>query len=286
MLEAQSHPLARPLLDLEHPSAARVYDYLLGGSSNWSVDRDFVRELLRRFPEFQNIARTNRMFVNRVVKFLARQGVRQFLDIGSGVLRAGNTFQVADRTTPDCRVVYVDDEPVAVAHAEVFLDEEGDRDRHAVVQADFRDPGELWTEAAATKIFDLEEPIAVLLFAVLHETKPAADGDDVGARAVAGFRELLPVGSYLGVSHVTDDGIPADLEPKLMELKELCDTWCARKVYCRSKAAIEALLGDFKLVDPGMTWTPEWHPEEGDRVVTLPGPSHAVVWAGVGQKLS
>jgi hypothetical protein len=283
--EEEATTITVPRLDLEHPSVARVYDYLLGGSSNWHIDRAFAHRLLDQFPEFRQIALANRMFVNRVVKYLARRGVQQFLDIGSGILSKGNTHQIADESAAGCRVVYVDNEPVTVAHAELLLDEVGDPRRHTIVQADLRHPDELWTAAMSTGILDAEQPIAVLIFSVLHVIEPAPDGDDVGAQSVARYRELLPPGSYLGISHVTSEGIPEELVPKVAELKDLCDRSCASNVYCRTRAAIEALLGDFKRVDPGMVWAPEWHPEEG-RGVPLPSPSHAVVWAGVGQKLS
>jgi hypothetical protein len=282
--EVETPTITVPSLDLDHPSVARVYDYLLGGSSNWHVDREFTHRLLDQFSLFKQIALANRMFVNRVVKYLARRGVRQFLDIGSGILSMGNTHQVADEIAADCRVIYVDNEPVTVAHAELLLDEVGDPRRHAIVQADLRHPNDLWEAAMATGIFDADQPIAVLMFSVLHVIEPAPDGDDIGAQSVARYRELLPTGSYLGISHVTNEGIPDELVPKLVDLKDLCDKCCASTVHCRSRAAIEALLGDFKRVDPGMVWTPEWHPEEGCGV-PLPSPSHAVVWAGVGQKL-
>jgi hypothetical protein len=284
VLAAHSHA-TMPGVDLEHPSVARVYDYLLGGSSNWAIDRDFADQLLRQFPQFRDITSANRLFVNRVVKFLARQQVRQFLDIGSGILSAGNTHQIADKIAADSRVIYVDNEPVAVAHARVLLDEVGDPRRHAIIQADLRRPDELWADVLETGIFDLNKPIAVLMFAVLHVIKPAPDASDIGARSVARYRELLPVGSYLGVSHITDDGVPADLAPRLFELKQLCDSWCASKVYCRSRTAIEALLGDFKPIEPGMVWTPEWRPEENERTVPFDTPNQAVVWAGIGQKM-
>jgi S-adenosyl methyltransferase len=283
MLDAP--PAIAPSVDLERPSVARVYDYLLGGSSNWAIDRGFAQRVLREFPEFRDIARANRMFVNRVVKHLVRLGVRQFLDVGSGILSAGNTHQVADEVAADSRVIYVDNEPVAVAHAEVLLDEVGDPRRHAILQADLRYPDALWTDALATGVFDLGKPIAMLMFSVLHVIKPAPDGNDIGARSLARYRELLPTGSYLGISHVTDDGIPDELAPKLRTLKELCDRWCASDVHCRSQPMIEALLGDFKRIEPGMVWVPEWHPEEEDHPVPLTSPSHAVVWAGVGKKL-
>jgi hypothetical protein len=241
---------------------------------------------LHQFPEFRNIARANRMFVNRVVRHLVRRGVRQFLDVGSGVLSEGNTHQIADEIAP-CRVVYVDNEPIAVAHAELLLDEEGDPDRHAIINADLRDPHDVWREALSTRILDPTEPVAVLMFSVLHSIRPEPDGNDEASRSLAGYRKLMPPGSYLGISHVTQDGLPEELAHKLTKLKQLCRDWGGTDVHCRSQSAIEALLGDFELVRPGMVWTPEWHPEDARRfsdTVPFTAPNHAVVWAGVGRK--
>jgi hypothetical protein len=125
------------------------------------------------------------------------------------------------------------------------------------------------------------------MLSVLHLLRPEPDGNDIGARSLATYRQLLPGGSYLAVAHVTDDGIPPDLSPKLAQLKYLCDKFCNSKVYCRSRSAIRALLGDFDVVDPGMVWTPQWHPEEAactSRAVRFTRPNEAVVWAGVGRK--
>src|SRR5437870_9892163 len=109
--------MAAHRVDLEHPSVTRVYDFLLNGSAYWAIDREFAERILRNFPEFRGIATANRLFVNRVVRYLRRQDIRQFLDIGSGVFSRGNTHQVADELGPDAAVVYADNDPVTVAHA-------------------------------------------------------------------------------------------------------------------------------------------------------------------------
>jgi O-methyltransferase involved in polyketide biosynthesis len=270
-----------PGVDLHHPSVARVYDFLLGGSAYWAMDQSFARQVLDQFPEFQNIARTNRMFVNRVVRHLAKLGVRQFVDIGSGVLSSGNTHQIANEISPETRVVYVDNDPVAVAHAEILLDREGDPDRHVVVNADLRSPDELWDQVLTTYVLDPGKPVAVLMFSVLHSLPPASDDQDPAAQLMAQYRELIPPGSYLGVSHLTNQGVPADLTSKLGVLQRMCEGWDSGKAYCRSRKAVRALLGDFDLLRPGMVWAPEWHPEDpaGDDA-----PERSAVWAGVGQK--
>jgi hypothetical protein len=283
---AHSAAFAEPEVDLDHPSVARVYDYLLGGSGHWAIDRSFACRILRLFPEFHDIARANRMFVNRVVRHLVGRGVRQFIDIGSGILSEGNTHQIADAIKP-CRVVYVDNEPIAVAHAELLLDDEGDPGRHAIVLGDLRQPKDVWEQIQDTEVVDLDEPVAMLMFSVLHGIRPEPDGEDEAAQALAYYRELIAPGSYLGISHVTHEGISDYYAAKLAILKEICLEWCGNDVYCRSRESIRALLGDFTLIEPNMVWIPQWHPEDAGATgqdIAFTDPSHAVVWAGVGQK--
>jgi hypothetical protein len=275
-------------LDLERPSLARVYDFLLEGSSHWLVDRAFGEALLDQFPEFRAIARANHQFVNRAVRHLVRLGVRQFVNIGSGVLSERNTHQVADESAT-CRVVYVDNDPIAIANTELLLDQEGDPDRHAVVDADLRDPDQVWERVLRTKIINPARPLAVLMFSVMHGLKPGPDEtstDDEAVRLVARFRDRIPVGSYLGISHVAYDDLPEQLPEKLRELRALYRKWCGAGIDSRSKKGIEAFLGDFELVEPGLTWISEWHPESsGDTAIDVfPTPAHSVVWGGIGRK--
>jgi hypothetical protein len=190
---------------------------------------------------------------------------------------------------PDVRVVYVDNDPVAVAHATMLLGREGDAARHAVIEADLRRPDELWQKALDTQLLDPDEPIALLLIAILHVHQPDGSGIDIGPDAVARFRELLPVGSFLAISHITDEGVPDELGDKLVELKRMYDESSSSDVIWRSHADIQALLDDFRLVEPGWTWTPEWHPEETGpnvRTVTFRTPNESVIWAGVGKKVT
>ncbi|WP_291415502.1 SAM-dependent methyltransferase [Actinophytocola sp.] len=282
-----SEPIPPKGVDLTRPSVARVYDYYLGGTANWAIDREFGERVLDRFPLVKNIAVANRLFLNRVVRHLAKLGVRQFLDIGAGVPTAGNTHQVADEVAPDTRVVYVDNEPVAVAHGELLLDKEGDPTRHAVIHADLRDPDGLWRDAVATGVLDPEEPVALLIIAVLHVFQPGPDGTDISEQSLARYRELLAPGSYLAISHATDEGTPSELTQRLADLKRMYDTSSSNKVIWRPRAEIDSLFGDFELVEPGTVWSPQWHPEQtgpNATPITFDTPSHAVVWAGVGKK--
>jgi hypothetical protein len=284
--DSEQDPFPPQGVDLEHPSVARVYDWYLGGTANWAIDREFGERVLSMFPLLRPIAIANRLFLHRAVRHLVGLGVRQFVDVGSGVPTMGNTHQVADEVAPDSRVVYIDHEPVAVAHSQVLLEKSGDPARHAVINADLRSPDRLWQRVVETGVIDLDEPIALLVIAVLHVQQPDADGVDAGPRAMARYRELLPPGSYLAVSHLTDDGVPDDMTDKLVELKKMYDT-SSSPVIWRTHDQIRALLGDFDLVPPGMGWTQSWHPEEtgpNSPVIDFERPNEAAIWAGVGRK--
>jgi len=284
--DSEQDPFPPQGVDLDHPSVARVYDWYLGGTANWAIDREFGERVLATFPLLRPIAIANRLFLHRVVRHLVRLGVKQFVDIGSGVPTMGNTHQVADEVTPDSKVVYVDYEPVAVAHSQVLLEQNGDPARHAAINADLRNPDRLWQRVIETGVIDLDEPIALLAIAVLHVHQPGADGVDAGPSAIARYRELLPSGSYLAISHITDEGVPEDVAEKLVELKQMYDT-SSSPVIWRSHAEIRELFGNFDLVPPGMGWTPSWHPEEtgpNSPVIDFEKPNEAVIWAGVGRK--
>jgi hypothetical protein len=279
-------PIPPKGVDLDRPSIARVYDYYLGGTANWAIDRELGDRIHASVPLVKDMAIANRMFLNRAVRYLAKSGVRQFLDIGSGVPTVGNTHDVADEVSHDSRVVYVDHEPVAVAHSQMILEEDGDPRRHAVVLADMREPDHLWETVRETGILNLDEPMALLLVAVLHVAQPGPDGNDVGEQAVARYRDLMPGGSYLVISHATDDGVPPAQVANMAAIKKMYDA-SNNGVIWRPRTAVDALMGDFEVVEPGMTWTAAWRPEEGG--VGVPSiefgtPSESVAWAGVARK--
>jgi S-adenosyl methyltransferase len=272
-------------VDLERPTAARVYDWLLGGTANWAIDREFGSRVVVRFPLLKDIAVANRLFLHRAVRHLVKLGVRQFIDVGSGIPTMGNTHQVADEVAPDSRVVYVDNEPVAVAHSKILLENEGDPERHAAIQADLREPDRLWSAVADSGVIDFSEPVALLLVAVLH-FKQLRRGVDLGPTSVARFRELLPSGSYLVLSHTTYEGVPQSLYENLMEMDELYQA-TANPVNWRPQQEIRNMFGDFELIEPGMTWTTLWHPEDSSPhspKIEFDAPEESVILVGIGRK--
>jgi hypothetical protein len=284
--EAEQDPFPPQGVDLDRPSVARVYDWYLGGTANWAIDREFGKKVLSRLPFARTAAVANRLFLHRAVRHLVRLGVRQFVDIGAGVPTMGNTHEVAQEIAPDSKVVYIDNEPVAVAHSQVLLEQHGDLGRHAVINADLRDPDRLWQRVVETGMIDLGEPIAVLIVAVLHFRQPGPDGVDVGPQAVARYRELLPPGSYLALSHLTDEGIPEHLKDAQDDARQMYRSTNMGMIL-RSQQEIEELFGDFDLVEPGMCWSPLWHPEESSPtapIITFATPNEAGFWVGVGRK--
>jgi S-adenosyl methyltransferase len=216
-----------------------------------------------------------------------RRGVRQFIDLGAGVPTVDHIHSIADQADAgSTKVVYVDHEPVAVAHAQILLEEQGDPHRHVAINADLRAPQRLWQQITETGLIDFSKPLAMLMIAVLHMRQQDEHGRDIGDQIVAHYRELLPRGSYLAISHITDEGVPADIADKLAQLKTMYDT-SSSPVIWRSHTQIADLLGNFELINPGLTWTPCWHPEEtGSSIqhISFNHPSESVIYAGVGRK--
>ncbi|MFR9728470.1 SAM-dependent methyltransferase [Saccharopolyspora sp. MS10] len=287
MSDVDEDPFPPQQADLTKPSVARVYDWYLGGNANWAIDREFGQHVIDQYPLLRPIAISNRLFLHRAVRHLVARGVHQFIDIGSGVPTMGNTHSVADEVEPGSRVVYVDHEPVAVAHSQVLLEKNGDPQRHAVINADFRNPERLWQSAIETGVLDMEQPIAVLLMAVLHVRQPGPDGEDISPQVMTRYRELLPPGSYLALSHLTDDGVPSSLDDQLVGIKQMYDN-SSSPVIWRSQQEIRDLFGDFEMLDPGMAWTTDWHPEDRSPNYSphldFKESGESAIWAGVGRK--
>jgi O-methyltransferase involved in polyketide biosynthesis len=261
-------------VDLERPNVARIYDWALGGTANWAVDRQYGEQAVQVFPLARALARGNRDFLGRAVRYCLSQGITQFLDLGSGIPTAGNVHEVADDHSVDSRCVYVDNEPVAVAHGRILLDEEGDPERHAVLYADLRDTEKVWEAALATGVLDPDQPICLLSVAVLHFLP-----DSAGVReAIRRYRALLAPGSAYVLSHATESGVTGAEREQIRRLVKLSERSSSPAV-SRSLDEIAAFFGNFEVVDPGIVPVGEWRPEPGAATVPL-----ASVVGGVGRK--
>jgi SAM-dependent methyltransferase len=240
-------------LDLDRPNAARMYDYYLGGSHNFAVDRELASKVLEAWPDMPRAAQANRAFLRRAVRYLAGQGIRQFLDIGSGIPTVGNVHEVAQAAAPEARVVYVDTDPVAVAHSRAIL--AGD-DQTAVIQADGRDPATLLSLPSVTGLLDLRRPVGLLMVALLHFVLDEGDPRGILARYAA---RLAP-GSWLVVSHGSTDTAPG------VAMMEKLYGRTSTPIQMRSKGELESMLADVDLVEPGVEFLPAWRPDHPDDV--------------------
>jgi SAM-dependent methyltransferase len=265
------HPTWAPAgIDTERPSAARMYDYYLGGSHNFAVDRELAEKLLAVLPEGVYIARANRAFLRRAVRYCVGQGVRQLIDIGSGIPTVGNVHEVAQQAAPDARVVYVDIDPVAVEHSRYLLT---GNELAAAVQADLREPGTILDHPGVRGLVDLGRPVAVLLVAVLHFV---SDDEEV-ARILATLRDRVAPGSFLVVSHATHEGWPEETG-QITEMYRRSVT----PLKTRTTEEVRRLFDGWTPVDPGVVPGPEWRPEP-DGPEEAP-PIRTSVIAGVGRK--
>jgi hypothetical protein len=252
--------------DAERPNVARLFDYYLGGAHNFAVDREFAERSIKIFA-VDEAARAARSFLRRAVRLCAAAGIRQFLDLGSGIPTAGNVHEVAERVDPTCRVVYVDNEPATVAHGRTMLR----RSRTAaVVEADVRDPDAVLNAPETARLLDLDEPVAVLMVGIL----PYLSHEDRPADVVAKYREAMAPGSHLAISHLTGDLHP-DLMDKVTELGKLTGITLTP----RGLAEVTGLFTGFDLVEPGVVVTGEWR-EDGQHH----GPASSLSYAAVGVK--
>ncbi len=241
-----------PGVDFSRPHTARMYDYLLGGKDHFAVDRDTMEAGLRSWPGARVYARENRKFLARAVEYLAREaGIRQFLDIGTGLPSANNVHEVAQRVAPDSRVVYVDNDPLVLAHAQALLTS-GPSGRTAYIHADLRDPEKILAHPAVRDTLDFSEPIALMLVAILHFIP---DEDDPGAIVSALMSALAP-GSYLVSSHVT-----AEIDPDGVHGMERAYRAGGLWAGARTGADFGRLFfTGLELVPPGLVLISDWRP--------------------------
>lgn len=259
-------------LQPERPSAARIYDYLLGGYHNFESDRVAARRFAEFLPSMPLYMQANRAFLRRVVNYLIGEGVRQFLDIGSGIPTVGNVHEVAQRAEPAARVVYVDIDPVAVRHSEEILK---DNTKAAVIQADLRRPEEILDHPEVNRLLDFEEPMALLLMAVLL----FVPDDEEAYSAVRALRDALPSGSYVAISHPTDDDLPQEESEQAKSLYAATGNPVSIRTYAQTQRFFEGL----ELVEPGIVYISRWRPESSDDLFSDPSETSGY-YGGVGRK--
>ncbi|HEX4813806.1 MAG TPA: SAM-dependent methyltransferase [Nonomuraea sp.] len=243
--------------DPKTPNLARMYDYMLGGKDNHAIDREAVDRLVAHVPETVPLARAARAFLGRAVRHLAADGVRQFLDLGSGLPTQGHVHEVVRDVAPAARVVYVDRDPAVADQARALLGEPG---RVAFVEADLLRPAELLARPEVAGLIDLAEPVGVLLVSVLHVFPDADDPQGV----VATLREAVAPGSHLVLTHAVAAGTSRG------------------SAACRTPPEIRAFFGDFELLKPGLVQVAEWRPDDLARVWDAPLPPSLL--AGVARK--
>jgi hypothetical protein len=258
-------------LDVDRPNAARIYDYFLGGSNNLAVDREVARRIIDTVADVPLIAQANRAFLRRAVLYCVNAGIRQFLDLGSGIPTVGNVHEVAQRAAPECRVVYVDLEPVAVAHARALV---GDNERVAVLQYDLRDPDKILSDPAVLGLLDLTRPVGILMVSVL----PFIPDADAPADIVARYREAVVPGSYLAISHGSAEARPGDVEA-VHQFYRQTNT----PVVVRTREEMAQFFDGFELVDPGLVYVQQWRPDWLGEVEE--NPERTGLYVGVGRKL-
>ncbi|MFI0470202.1 SAM-dependent methyltransferase [Saccharopolyspora sp. 5N102] len=256
-------------MDIARPCAARIYDAFLGGSHNLGCERAFMEDLERALPHIGESYRENRAFVRRSVEYLLAHGVRQFIDLGSGIPTIGHVHEVARRRTRDFRVLYVDNEPLTVAHSKPLLAGEP---RAEIIRVDCRNPQAVLDSPEAAELLDLDQPVALLMAAVLHFVP---DSDDPVA-LVEAYRDVLVPGSHLVVSHLTGSRDPDEMRILASRYEQTTDPLHPREVEW-----IEKQFGDFEVVPPGTTYLSDWRPEPGRTSAKRP---YRLLYGGVARK--
>jgi SAM-dependent methyltransferase len=256
-----------PGIDTTKANVARVYDYWLGGDHNFQADRDLARTIIALDPHIRTTMRANRAFLGRVARFLAGQeGIRQFLDIGSGIPTENAVHQVAQETAPGSRVVYVDNDDVAVAHSRLLLDGNPDA---AVIQGDLREPAKILADPGTQLLLDFTQPVAVFLVAVLHFIPDSDQPADI----LATLRDALAPGSYLVICHACRDEQPS----LATSFETVYNNRVTAQLNMRSRDEITSLCDGFTLLEPGLVWIPQWRPDAPDDVPEDPSKYWALV---------
>ena len=272
---AQQQDWIPPGIDISAPSGARTYDFLLGGAHNFPADRAAAEQAEKLMPGIRDVARLNRAFLGRVVRFMMAEGIRQFLDLGSGIPTVGNVHQIAEEIAPDYRVVYVDRDPIAVAHSELLL---AGNENTAVVHADFRDPEKIFSSPAVHRMMRRDEPVGMLMVALLHWIP-----DEAGLPALlAEYRRQLPAGSYQAISHLTSDQQADRIDSAVGMFNDRSRGH--DQATTRTYSEVKAMFGDFELVEPGLVGCALWRPGGPGDISDHPE-SNTQIYGGVAKKI-
>jgi len=260
-------------IDVTVPSVARMYDYLLDGKDNYPADRSATEQLLQQVPSMKVLALNNRQFLRRVVRVLAQDyGIRQFVDHGSGLPTQDNVHEIAQGIHPDARVVYVDNDPIVLAHGRALLEQ---NDNTAVIQADFRDTESIWGSPELERLINRDEPIAALFVSVLHCIKDADDPKGVVARV----REKLPPGSFVVVCQLVSEDPEVRRGVTELMAQSTGDRWGE----VREPSAVHTYLEGLELLEPGLVEVSTWR---SDNELALKQPSFEwIEYGGVGRKV-
>jgi len=265
---------------LDRPSAARIYDYFIGGKTHYAIDREFAEKVRKRLPLMGDYCLTSRQFLGRAIRQCVREGIHQFVDIGSGLPTAGNVHEVADEARPefDTRVLYIDNEPIALAHSTLLLADTADPERHHAIAADFLQPEDLWQRVTTSEIIDIRRPIALVINAVMHFIKDEQNPDTL----LAFYRDKLAPGSLLVISQMTNENpVNEDERQALIDLLEYYET-TTNPGFLRPMAEFERFFGGWPMLTPGLVYAPAWHPDEA--TVFADAPSESRVIGGVARK--
>lgn len=257
-------------IDEKTPSSARVYDYLLGGEHNFDADRVMGAKFSEALPGAPIAARLNRAFLRRAVLFMAEQGIRQFLDIGSGIPTVGNVHDAAQGVDPSARVAYVDRDPVAVNHSRALL---ADNENAIAIREDLRDTDAILENPEVRELLDFDRPVGLLMVGVFHFIAPA----DEPAELIRTYRDRLVPGGFVALSHFTADSRPEEMAAMVEVMTKSSDP-----IYPRGREEFTSFFEGLELVEPGVVATPNWRPNGPDP--DADGPVREQIYAGVGHK--
>jgi hypothetical protein len=288
MAQAQDEYLHRapalpPDIDEHTPNAARMYDYFLGGAHNFTADRELGDEVLAAFPAAREFARHNRAWLRRVVRDALAAGVRQFLDIGSGMPTMGNVHEIVRGAIPPgerATVVYVDYEPVAVQHSRIILDRDAAAGWATVVQEDLRDPSAVLGNPETSRLIDLDQPVLLMMIFILHFVGPA----DQPADLVACYRDRLAPGSRLAISHGSTEIVARDNPTDADRVRALYQN-SSNPIWPRDRDEIRGWFGGWPLLYyPDLVHLPDWRPEPNPEPTPADREARQLTWCGVATK--